>query len=126
MKNLSTILLLSFYLLFTVGVTVAVHTCGSDATAAVVTGQVEDPCGCDEMSADEMCCTTVFTTLKIDDSQSVTSCAPCDELTLLGTVPAADVTAPVLHDPSNVSPFALDPSPPPPDDLCVVHSVFRI
>ena len=126
MKNLSIILLLAFYLLFTVGVTVAVHTCGSDATAAVVTGQVEDPCGCSDTPSDEMCCTTSVTTLKIDDSQSVSSCAPCEQLTLLGTVPTAVIAAPVLQDHTNNSFSALDPSPPPSDDLCIVHSIFRI
>ncbi|MBP9212134.1 MAG: hypothetical protein KBF97_04985 [Bacteroidetes bacterium] len=125
MKNLLIIPLMLVYLTMSVGLTIMLHTCGGETEAMVATTSTEDPCGCGEMMPEERCCTTEISTVKLSDEQKST--APITELQwmLLGTLSAVP-SVPLLSVDHSPSIFTADDPPPPLDDLCIVHSVFRI
>lgn len=124
MKNLLIIPLMLVYLTMSVGMTIMLHTCGGETSAMVATTSAEDPCGCGEMMPEERCCTTEFSTVKLSDEQKSAPVPSEQQWTLLGTLAA--VPAPSLLTVGPIIPAVHSADPPPPDDLCIVHSVFRI
>jgi hypothetical protein len=127
MKNIPTILFLILYTTFSVGLNIVVHTCGGESEATLATITYEDPCGCSDESAADKCCTTVITTIQLDDTQK-SSIAP--EAEHLVALDAVSTEASFVY-PAFVSEFKIDFlssfSPPPPNnDLCISNSVFRI
>ncbi len=126
MKKFLTISFLALYLTLSTGVNILIHTCGGESTALVATGTVEDPCGCDDAEESEKCCTTELKSVRLDDVQKISVGPLCESLTVLETLPVISGTAGYSADPFVVDRLLTSFSPPPPDDLCVVHSVFRI
>lgn len=117
--------LLFVYLTMSVGVTIMVHTCGGESEAMVATTSAEDPCGCGDLMPEERCCTTELSTVKLSDEQKSASALAELQWTLLGTLPAAPSIVSPAVDLDTPLQSSIDPSPPP-DDLCIVHSVFLI
>ncbi|NUN70330.1 MAG: hypothetical protein HUU02_11520 [Bacteroidetes bacterium] len=125
MNKLLIIPLLLVYLTMSVGVTIMLHTCGGETEAMVATTSTEDPCGCGEMMPEERCCTTELSIVKISDEQ-IGVPAQTGPFWMLMTTLAEDLSVP-MPDVARSFPLVFTPDPaPPPDDLCVVHSVFRI
>jgi len=125
MKNLLIIPLMLVYLTMSVGLTIMLHTCGGETEAMVATTSTEDPCGCGEMMPEERCCTTEISTVKLTDEQKSAPVPAEQQWTLLGILAAVPDASMLTVDPAVPVVHSADP-PPPPDDLCIVHSVFRI
>ena len=124
MKKTLTILFLIVYTLLGAGVSVVIHTCGGVSDAALASAQYEDPCGCDDGTSAEMCCTTVMTTVKVEDAQQ-TPTAPMLQTDSAGQ-PHPAPPVPSLTEPAFAGVPFFDSSPPLTYDLTVLHSVFRI
>lgn len=124
MKKNLTILFLIVYTLLGAGVNVVVHTCGGVSDASFATVQFEDPCGCGDDSEPEMCCTTVMTTVKVEDSQQASSAPTVRTESSVQPLPAGAV--PALPEPVFADVPFFDSSPPLTHDLILLHSVFRI
>lgn len=126
MKKTFTIVLLLLYLTLNVGLTILVHTCAGESEALLVTSEVKDPCACsDEMSMDDMCCATELKTVKLDDSQQITSSAPVEKLVVVDLLVDAQTSATI----TTVTGFAFRTipfSPPPNKDYQIFNSVFLI
>ena len=125
MKKLLIISLLTVYVALSAGMNIFVHTCGGESTALLATSKVEDPCGCDDESEADKCCTSELTTVQLDAAQKVSTGMVCHPLTVTGIVPNI---AGIVQTADERSLFnrQFTSFSPPPDDLCVVHSVFRI
>lgn len=126
MKKLLIISLLTVYVALSAGVNIFVHTCGGESTALLATSKVEDPCGCDDEAEVEKCCTSVLTTVQLDAAQKVSAGMVCQPLTVTGIVPNITGIIQSADEQSLFNRQFTSFSPPPKDDLCVVHSVFRI
>jgi hypothetical protein len=125
MKNLLIIPLMLVYLTMSVGLTILIHTCGGESEAMVATTSTEDPCGCGDMMPEDRCCTTELSTVKLSDEQKSASAPSEQQWMFLGMLAAVHSPLPAHTETSVPFSTATDP-PPPPDDLCIVHSVFRI
>lgn len=124
MKKNLIILFLIVYTLLGAGVNVVVHTCGGVSDASFATVQFEDPCGCGDDAAPEMCCTTVMTTVKVEDAQQ-TPTAPMLQTESAGQ-PLPAEAVPALPETAFAGVPFFDSSPPLTYDLTLLHSVFRI
>lgn len=125
MKTLLIISFLSVYVALSAGVNILVHTCGGESTALLATGTTEDPCGCDDGPDADKCCSTVLKTVQLDAAQKVSVCTVCVPLPVAGTVELNTGIDPT-NDERSLFNRHLTMFSPPPDDLCVIHSVFRI
>lgn len=126
MKKLIIISLLTVYVALSAGVNIFVHTCGGESTALLATSKVEDPCGCDDDAEAEKCCTSELTTVQLDAAQKVSSGMVCQPLTVTGSIPNNAWIILTSDEQTLFNRQFTSFSPPPKDDLCVVHSVFRI
>jgi hypothetical protein len=125
MKKLLIISLLTVYVALSAGVNIFVHTCGGESTALLATSRMEDPCGCDDEAEAEQCCTSFITTVQLDAAQTISTCTVCMPLPLTGTA-AVNILVEPKSDERSLFDRHLTFFSPPPDDLCIVHSVFRI
>ncbi|MBP6673509.1 MAG: hypothetical protein KA247_10190 [Bacteroidetes bacterium] len=125
MKKLLIISLLTVYVALSAGVNIFVHTCGGESTALLATSKVEDPCGCDDEADADKCCTSVLTTVQLDAAQKVSAGTVCLTLPVTETLPLIAGIAQSVDEYSLFNRLFTSFSPPP-DDLCVVHSMFRI
>ena len=125
MKKLLIISLLTVYVALSAGVNIFVHTCGGESTALLATSKVEDPCGCDDGSEADKCCTSEITTVQIDAAQKISAGMVCQPLSVIGIVPHIAGIIQTADERSLFNRQFTSFSPPPKDDLCVVHSVFR-
>ena len=127
MKQHRTIIIgiLLVYGFLTMGLNIMVHTCAGTSETIVGAMSAEDPCACgDEMSADDMCCTTSVTSLKIDDVQLNAATIHLDRTDeVIGTI------APVVIIPHSAH-YGLavftDTSPPYSHDKNILFSQFLI
>ncbi len=125
MKKLLIISLLTVYVALSAGVNIFVHTCGGESTALLATSKVEDPCGCDDEADADKCCTSVLTTVQLDAAQKIPPCTSCEPLSVTETLPLFTGIAQSVDELSLFNRHFTSFSPPP-DDLYIVHSVFRI
>ena len=126
MKKFLTISFLSLYAIFSIGLNIVVHTCGGESEALLATTKVEDPCGCaDEMTTDK-CCTTVWTTVQLDDTQKASITTINEQLVVLDILPSNTTRTQLLHDSGFTSHFLSSFSPPTADNLHILNSVFLI
>lgn len=127
MKKAFTITFLLLYAVMNIGVSVLIHTCGGESEALLVTSKVKDPCACgDEMSVDDMCCTTEIKTVKLDDSQKTAVEFTTEKLIAVDVVCNETESCNLFQD-SGFRIQALIPiSPPPNKDYQVTNSVFLI
>ena len=126
MKKILTISFLTLYVTLSAGVNILIHTCGSESTALFATGKVADPCGCDDENSADKCCSTVMKTVQLDDAQKAEVCTACEPLTVHEIIPFIAGNEHAAEDTFLFNHFLISFSPPPLDDLCVIHSVFRI
>jgi hypothetical protein len=127
MKKILTITFLLLYAVMNVGVSVIIHTCGGASEALLVTSNANDPCACgDEMSADDMCCTTEIKTIKLDDSQKTAAEVTIEKLAVIDLLFNKTESLNLFPD-SGFTFYTLIPfSPPPINDYQVINSVFLI
>lgn len=127
MKNILTILFLILYTTFSVGLNIVVHTCGGESEATLATTTYEDPCGCNDESSADKCCTTVITTIQLDDTQKSSIAPNIEQLVALDAVSMEAPFSQSTLDSKFETHFLSSFSPPPPNnDLCIGNSVFRI
>ncbi len=126
MKKILTISFLLLYVTLSAGVNILIHTCGGESTALIATGTTEDPCGCNDENSADKCCTTVLKTIQLDDTQKTSVCTACEPLTMHEALPYIAGNEYSVNDPLLFSQCVTSFSPPPLDDLCIAHSVFRI
>jgi hypothetical protein len=126
MKKVLTISFLMLYLTLSVGLNIIVHSCGDSSETFLATTSVDDPCACSGMMPTDKCCTTVLTTVQVDDVQKASIASIDDQLTVLEIVPVNTSIVPLPID-SGFRLYTLTSfSPPPPNDLCISNSVFLI
>ncbi|MFZ4621977.1 MAG: hypothetical protein ACOYNS_15555 [Bacteroidota bacterium] len=126
MKKILTISFLLLYVTLSAGVNILIHTCGGESTALIATGTTEDPCGCDDENSADKCCTTELKTLQVDDAQKAAVCTACEPLIVHEVLSFISGNEYSVNDPLLFDQFVTSFSPPPLDDLCIAHSVFRI
>ena len=114
------------YLTLSVGVNIIVHTCGDSTETFLATTSADDPCACSDMMPIDKCCTTVLTTVQLDDVQKVSIASIDDQLKVLEIVPVCYAIDPLPVDSGFKLYTFTSFSPPPPDDLCISNSVFLI
>ncbi|MEW6060458.1 MAG: hypothetical protein AB1600_00815 [Bacteroidota bacterium] len=126
MKKTFTIVFLLLYLMLNVGMTILVHTCAGESNALLVTSEVKDPCRCgDETRMEEKCCTTELKTVKLDDSQQISTPASIEKLVVVDLL--AHESASVSATTTTGITFQTIPfSPPPNKDYQIFNSVFLI
>lgn len=126
MRKPLTIALLALYVVLSAGVTILLHTCGGETVTMLVTTNAQDPCGCGDESPADKCCTTEVTTVKLSDEQKANIASPESPLQLCGLLPLCPgISAPQDAPALPLQAFAFF-SPPPDDDLNILHSVLRL
>lgn len=126
MKNILTIMLLMLYATFSIGLNIAVHTCGGESEALLATTKIEDPCGCADETPANKCCSTVITTVQLDDTQKASISSIVDQLIVVDARPTDASFIQKHHDSGFAFHYLSSFSPPPKCDLCIVNSVFLI
>lgn len=125
MKRTFTIVLLLVYVTLSVGLNIMVHTCGGESDTILATTKVEDPCGCNDMSAADKCCTTEVTTVKLDSDQKANFSSVEQQLIICTIAPVCSaIVRPA--EPELASRILTFVSPPPSSDLCIDNSILRI
>lgn len=126
MKKIFSILFIAVYLFLTAGVNIIAHTCGDETTIAVQPTSAKDLCACGDEMPTDMCCTTEFTTLKLDDTQTATVTTIAQKLVVIDFL----TNESGLTNRFQVSGFRFEPlipfSPPSNKDLHIFNSVFLI
>lgn len=126
MKKAFTILFLSIYVILTVGLNIIVHTCGGESESLLATTTYQDPCGCsDEMESDK-CCSTEFTTIKLDDAQKVALDSTLQNLIASEVVLSEFESYDQFRSSEKQNVTVIPISPPPNKDLYISNSVFLI
>ena len=126
MKKALTIIFLFIYVILTVGLNIIIHTCGGESETLLALSTYEDPCGCAEGMETDICCSTEFTSVKIDEVQNITS-VPTFHSISVSDVLFPQVISHGLFQDSDVQTINFIPfSPPPNNDLNIINSVFLI
>lgn len=130
MKRIVIILLMFFYLIPTIGVTVSAHYCGGKVTSVSFMAfdtKHKCPCGSKKMPKD--CCKDETTTIKLDDEQQKNQPAFSYVVEILDFQPALTTNFTYNYRTPLLS-TDFDHSTHPPDDLkhppYIRHRVFRI
>lgn len=118
--------MLFVYTVLTAGMTMIVHTCGGESETIIAVSTIEDPCGCDDETTSDKCCTSEIVTAKLDDAQKVSTAAIVEKLTSVGQVQVPLFFALLNHNSNQGIQFEPNVSPPPKNDLTIVNSVFLI
>lgn len=127
MKKIFTILFLSLYVLSVIGVNVMTHSCGGESTSTLVAVEAKDPCNCgDEIPPADMCCTTIMTTVKIDDIQIAAVQELFHSLVVVDILPIDLFSTNIVENSSFFIQNCIDTSPPPGKDFQTSNSVFLI
>jgi hypothetical protein len=123
-KTVTSITLITLYSLFTVGITVLVHTCGGYRTVNVMPVSLEDPCGCNDADSDEPCCTLDVKTVHLEDDHQATPAVTLVSLDF--TIQDFPHNTEIPHGDHVVSPVPVDTSPPFSPPLTILHSTLLI